>query len=421
MKKLFLLLIIPFLSFGQGWEQTYGAEDDDEGFHFQQTNDGGYIIVGRTMSFGNGGRDVYLIKTDENGNEEWSQAYGGSDDDQGFFVQETMDGGYIIVGQTMSFENEEGEVYLIKTDENGNEEWSFWNFPDDSNWNSAWNLGRYVQETDDGGFIVWGTYGVYKIDEAGEEIEWFNIVGGGIEIDKIFEVQKTSDAGFILFGPCTASETDGCLIKTDSLGNLEWSQSYDGFWDESDVCWSVRQTLNGGYILIGTEPINSGIHVIKINEIGNIIWSQNYGGLWGMSINLTNDEGYIICGWGFEGVLIIKIDENGNEDWTQIYGEPFEDENPTTVGMDVQQSDDGGYIICGVTYMEELENQTFLIKTDSEGNVTNTSIIEPSTQTSERKLVRTTNVLGQENITIKNQSLIEIYDDGSVEKKYLIK
>ena len=62
----------------------------------------------------------------------------------------------------------------------------------------------------------------------------------------------------------------------------------------------------------------------------------------------------------------------------------------------------------------------YLVKTDSEGNVDNTSTIELPTPTSKRELIKTTNILGQENTTIKNQPLIEIYDDGSVEKKYII-
>ena len=67
MKKLLLLLIIPFLSFGQGWEQTFGDLGEDQGRSVQQTNDGGYVICGGTNSFGNGNIDVYLIKTDEIG------------------------------------------------------------------------------------------------------------------------------------------------------------------------------------------------------------------------------------------------------------------------------------------------------------------------------------------------------------------
>ena len=102
MKKLLfiLLLTLPFFGFGQSWEKTFGGTDYDDGRSVQQTNDGGYIICGWTHSYGNGDGDVYLIKTNENGIYQWSQTFGGSSGDGGRIVQQTNDGGYIICGDT---------------------------------------------------------------------------------------------------------------------------------------------------------------------------------------------------------------------------------------------------------------------------------------------------------------------------------
>ena len=128
MKNLILTLIItlPLTLWGQGWEQTYGGngENLDNGKSVEQTQDEGYIITGYTNSFGNGGYDVYLIKTVENGNEQWSQTFGGEGTDIGYSVQQINDGGYIITGYTNSFGNGNTDVYLVKTDENGNEQWT---------------------------------------------------------------------------------------------------------------------------------------------------------------------------------------------------------------------------------------------------------------------------------------------------------
>ena len=104
------------------WTQTFGGSNNDWGSSVQQTTDSGYIISGGTGSFGSG--DVWLIKTDSNGDSLWTQTFGGSDGDNARSVQQTTDDGYIITGYSTSFGNGGRDVWLIKTDSNGNLETS---------------------------------------------------------------------------------------------------------------------------------------------------------------------------------------------------------------------------------------------------------------------------------------------------------
>ena len=199
-----------------------------------KTSDGGYIIIGATESSGAGSQDIWLIKTDASGNREWSKTYGGADYEVGDCVQQTSDGGYVIVGLTTTYGYGSGDIYLIKTDSYGKMEWS------KSIGGTAWDYGNSVEQTQDGGYII-----------AGE----------------------TTLSGH--------EDTDIWLIKIDSTGNLVWDKPFGG--DEQDVAKYAQQTGDGGYIVVGdTKSYGEGdsdIWMIKTDSSGNIKWDKTYGGL----------------------------------------------------------------------------------------------------------------------------------------------
>ena len=130
------------------WEKTFGGKGDDVASSIQQTTDGGYIVAGETTSFGAGNNDVYIIKLDENGNKVWEKTFGGIENDEALSVQQTNDGGYIVAGRTISFGAGEYDVYIIKLDENGNKVW-------EKNHNKDYSDGSYsIKQIIDGGYIV---------------------------------------------------------------------------------------------------------------------------------------------------------------------------------------------------------------------------------------------------------------------------
>jgi hypothetical protein len=104
--------------------KIYGGTDSDQSSALLQTADGGYAITGRTASYGAGSNDMWLVKTDADGNKEWDKTYGGTEFDCGTSLLQTADGGFAVTGRTTSYGAGGWDSWLVKTDANGNHEWN---------------------------------------------------------------------------------------------------------------------------------------------------------------------------------------------------------------------------------------------------------------------------------------------------------
>ena len=425
MKNLILTLIItfPLTLWGQGWEATYGGSYSDYGNSVIQDIDGNYLIAG------NSGNDGVLMKIDMNGNELWTQT---TFDKSFACLQQTSDGGYIITGRRAVIGNSYN-ASLVKTDGNGNELWT------KTFGGTDYDFGSSVQQTSDGGYIVTGGtssfgngyYDVYLIKTDGNGNELWSKTFGGTNRDAGYSVQQTSDGGYIVTGHTSSfgnGNYDVYLIKTDGNGNELWSNTYGGTND--DEGYSVQQTIDDGYIVTGKNT-DLSIPLIKLNSNGLISWQTSFNFLnvndtHGSEVEQTNDGGYIVIGQtgALQGsipplydscdIYIVKFDILGNEEWYKAYNlSPFDK------GNSVKQTTDGGFILCGWgSFYGQIQRDIILIKTDDQGNITST--FEIPRPNPDRKLEKTTNLKGQKIKPQTNTPIIEIYDDGTVEKKMII-
>jgi len=102
------------------WDKTFGGNGYEEAYSVQQTNDGGYVLAGDTDSYGIGYGEGLIIKTDADGNKIWDKTFGGNASDAIYAVQQASDGGYILAGYTESYGAGGYDAWLIKTDADGN-------------------------------------------------------------------------------------------------------------------------------------------------------------------------------------------------------------------------------------------------------------------------------------------------------------
>jgi hypothetical protein len=310
------------------WNATYGGASADEAHALVQTSDGGYALAGGTRSFGAGGSDVWLIRTDSSGNAVWNKTFGGAGDDWAEALVKSNDGGYAMTGPTSSYGAGSDDFWLLKTDADGDQLWS-------------------------------RTYG-----------------GTGDDIAEA--LVQTSDGGYAIIGPTQSSgvgDYDIWLVKTDASGNMQWSKSFGGLgmeWAEGLV-----QTSDGGYAIAGTtQSIFTGdldVWLIKTDASGNMQWSQTYGELgtdWAEGLVQSGDGGYALAGTtqsiftGDLDVWLIKTDASGKVQWNATYGGASADEAHALV-----QTSDGGYALAGGTRSFGAGNwDVWFVKTDALGN-----------------------------------------------------
>jgi hypothetical protein len=352
MKKFIYILFLAFINlnaFAQSpniqWQRSLGGSFEDVAKCIQQTSEGGYIVAGWTnsndgdISGGRGDYDHWIVKLNDTGNIEWQRSLGGSFQDEAYAIQQTADGGYIVAGGSAS---NDGDVSGHR------------------------------------GSLLHPDFWIIKLNDSGD-IQWQKSLGGS-DLDIATSIQQTFDGGYIVAGRSKSNDYDVSgnhgiddfwVVKLNDTGAIQWQRSLGGSADE--IAYSVKQTLDGGYIIAGNSGSNdgdvSGNHgqgdfwIVKLNDTGGFQWQKCLGGSRGEganSVSITKDGGYIVAGTttsadgdvtGFHGgpagindFWIVKINDTGSIQWEKALGGTNGDQ-----AQSVRQTEDGGYIIAGAS------------------------------------------------------------------------
>ncbi len=360
-----------------GWSKTYGGANDDNPRAVIQTSDGGYALAGATYSYGAGGYDFWLVKTDPAGSLQWNKTYGGASIDNAYSVLQTSDGGYALAGRTYSFGAGLSDFWLVKTDASGNMLWNR------TYGGTKEDLGFQVIQSNDGGYAIAGYTNSFsasydswlvKTDSAGN-MQW-NRTYGGANSDYTYSVVQSNDSGYAIGGHTNsfgAGNYDFWLVKADSAGSMLWNKTYGGI--NVDNALSLIRTSDEGYALIGeTLSLGAGSYdfwLVKTNSAGSMMWNKTYGGASsdsGYSVVQTIDGGYAVAGrtnssGSTYDLWLVKTDSLGNANWNKTYNRGSND-----YAYSLIQTREGGYVLAGETYPVSgtVSSDFWLVKTDAE-------------------------------------------------------
>ena len=340
------------------WARSYGGAGEDVAYAVQAIPDGGYVVAGSTMSFGAGESDAWLLRLDARGDVVWQKTYGGASPDAIDSVRLTADGGFIVAGRTSSFGAGGVDAWVLKLDASGNVVWQ-------AAYGGAGNeTASSVVPTADGGYVVAGvtdSYGagdtdawVLKLDANGG-ITWQRTYGGPGS-DSANAVQPMPDGGYVIAGGTQsfgAGEGDAWVFKLDASGNIVWQRTYGG--PHSDDATSVIPTADGGSVVSGTSySIDWGVWLLRLDAGGDVIWQYAHvgagsGGIRN-SLQSTRDGGFVVAGYSLDygkggaDAWLLKVDAGGNVVWQQTYGAAG-----TDAALSVAATADGGYVLAGYT------------------------------------------------------------------------
>jgi hypothetical protein len=384
------------------WKKLFGGTNADQAKAILRATDGGYVMAGNTLSnnsgdvgMNKGDDDVWIIKTDGDGNRQWSKTYGGKDSDYARAITGTSDGGFIVAGSTNS--NNSGDVglnhgdfdmWILKLDAGGNLLWQ------KTFGGSDYDYAVSVISTADGGFIAAGgtssnksgdvgsTYGnrdmwIVKFD-AGGKLMWQKTFGG-TNTDYANAITSSADGGFVVAGGTYSNNSydvglnhgllDMWVVKLDVNGNLLWQKTLGGNDEDNALC--ITHSAGGGFAIAGSTKsnndgdvgLNHGVRdlwVANLDGNGKLLWQKTIGGSgYDLPHAITNSfgGGFVVAGstdsnksgdigtnHGGKDMWIVKLSANGTLAGQQLLGG-----NDYEEASSIATVPGDGYVIAGYT------------------------------------------------------------------------
>lgn len=393
------------------WQRTIGGSGDETLYSIKQTPDGGYIVGGASGSdisgdktdASNGFFDIWIVKTDADGNIEWQNSIGGNALDDLHSIELTPDGGFIACGESTSdisgdkSENSRGldDYWIVKLDASGNVEWDKTiggsdseSFPQIRVSNDSYLISGDSWSNISGdkteNAIGEDDYWLLKLDLSGNII-WQKTIGGS-SYDSFSTMALTHDGGCILGGYSDSNISgnktenskggfDFWIVKLDSSGDIVWDKTIGG--SGTDVLNSIVQTLDNGFLLSGRSSSDisgdktensegeSDFWIVKLASNGTIEWQNTIGGNdidQAYSANQTSDGGYIIGGFSRSTISGDKTENGqGNFDCWLV--------KINNVGIIEWQNTIGGSEIDGITSVMQSSDGSYILGGNSQSNI----------------------------------------------------